>query len=450
VETEALSTGAIALGLGAALFLVLTNGFFVAAEFALVGARKTRIDAMARRGVPGARYASLAIHRLDHYISGTQLGITLSSLGLGWFGEATISSILIQLTHGMGEPFNVIASHVVAGSIAFAMITFLHIVLGELAPKSLALLFPERTSVSTAGLLILFSRIMAPFIAVLNGAANLLLRMVGLKAPTEMERVHRPEEIEMILTQMHQHRQIGIQPVQMIRGVFHLGSRTAEEIMTPRPDIVALSEDSSMDEAMAKLLETGFSRLPVYRSSIDQIIGVILALDVWRAREKGVTELAGLIRPVPYMPDSKPLEDLLAEMRRDQIHLVVVLDEFGGTRGIVTMEDIVEEVIGEIHDEDELVSGRKREHPDGSFTIAGNYVLSDLNDELGLDLPTDLSATIAGFMMNKLGRVPVVGDVVEFRGGQAEVVAMAGRRIAQVRLRRTSDCNDAEIEEAPE
>jgi CBS domain containing-hemolysin-like protein len=201
-----LSLGSIALRLGLALLLVAANGFFVAAEFALVGARRTRIEALARTGNRRARLAESAIHRLDHYISGTQFGITLASLALGWVGESTIAVIIISFFDWMPGPFDFLATHVVATVIAFMLITLLHIVLGELAPKSLALLFPESVSMWTAGPLILFSRALTPFIVFLNGTANLLLRLFGLSAPHDMERVHRPEELQMLLTQTYEPR----------------------------------------------------------------------------------------------------------------------------------------------------------------------------------------------------------------------------------------------------
>ena len=437
METETFSLWNMTFRMSVVLLLVLANGFFVASEFALVGARRTRLEALARRGVKRARFALEATSHLDHYISGTQLGITLASLALGWIGETTVAGLLIQLFHQLGEPWNFIASHVVAGTIAFAFITFLHIVLGELAPKSVALLFPEGTTLVTAGPLILFSRITAPFIALLNGTANLLLRMIGLRSPTEMERVHRPEEIEMILDQMHEHKQIGKQPVEMIRGVFHLGSRTAADIMTPRTQIVSLERSVSVRAAAAKFLDTGFSRLPVFEDSIDRIVGVLLAHDVWRAREQNREDLAELIRPVQFVPDTKPLERLLDEMRKERVHLVVVLDEFGGTHGIVTMEDVVEEVIGDISDEDEPAVRELARGASGSYAVRGDYGLADLRDRLSLDLPEDDAATVAGFIMNRLGRLPEVGDVVTFRGGALEVRLMRGRRVIEAELRRT-------------
>jgi putative hemolysin len=205
--------------------------------------------------------------------------------------------------------------------------------------------------------------------------------------------------------------------------------------MTPRTEIVGLEHDVSIADATAKFLETGFSRLPLYQESVDHIVGVLLAHDVWRAREEGVKQIAQLIRPVQYVPDTKPLEKLLEEMRRDRVHLVIVLDEFGGTHGMVTMEDVVEEVIGEISDEDEPAAQILEKRPDGSYLMPGDYALSDLNDELSVDLPLDDADSVAGFIMNKLGRVPAVGDVVDFRGGVFEVRLMRGRRVVQAELR---------------
>ena len=243
-----LSVGDILWRVGLALALVLANGFFVAAEFSLVGARRTRIEALVRTGSRSAVIARNAINHLDHYLSATQLGITLASLGLGWVGESTLAAIFIQTFGGLGEPWDVIASHLVAGTIAFAIITVMHIVLGELAPKSLALLFPERVSVWTAAPLIAFARIFSPFIIVLNGSANLLLRAVGLRQPHEAERVHRPEEIEMLLRKTQEHGLMAQEPAEMIRGVFDLSETTAAEVMTPRTGMVAIPITATIEE----------------------------------------------------------------------------------------------------------------------------------------------------------------------------------------------------------
>jgi len=434
METQALTIGGIAWRLAVALVLVLANAFFVAAEFALVGARRTRIDALAEQGSRRARIAREAIRNLDHYISGTQLGITLASLGLGWVGESTIAVIIRQAFDGLPPPWNAIATHGVAGTVAFILITFLHIVLGELAPKSLALLFPEVTSLWTAGPLIGFSRLLAPFIALLNGSANLLLRAVGLRAPTEVERVHRPEEIELLLTQSYEHGLLAEEPVEMIRGVFDLSETTAAEVMTPRTEVVAVPMDATLEDVADVIIEAGHSRIPVYRESLDQVLGVVLAREVWRALRRGQpTTLADLIRPVPFVPDSKPIEDLLREMQAERTHIAVVVDEWGGTAGIVTIEDVIEEIVGEIRDEHEE-EPLPIEEKDGEVLVSGSFSIAELNELYDLELPEQDYTTIAGYVLGQLGRIPRTGDEVTFAGGRLRVLAMDGRRIERLGL----------------
>lgn len=436
VPAEPLSAVQIAMRLAAALLLVLANGFFVASEFALVGARRTRIDAMAEQGNARARIARNAIRHLDHYISGTQLGITLSSLALGWVGESTIAAILVQWFAGVPEPWDALASHGVAIVIAFALITFLHIVLGELAPKSLALLYPERVSLWTAGPLVVFSRVFTPFIVVLNGSANILLRLAGLRSPREAERVHRPEEIEMLLAQTFEHGLLAEEPVEMIRGVFDLSETTAAEVMTPRTQLIAVASTATMEEVAELIVESGHSRIPIFEGSIDHIIGVVLARDFWRAqRDRRDRPLRDLIRPVPFVPESKDIEHLLRDMQREGVSLVVVLDEYGGTAGIVTVEDVIEEIVGEIQDEHEVLSADVEEiEGDPRIRLSGRVLVAELNERFRLRLPEDEYTTIAGYLMGELGRVAELGDVIEFPGGTLEVLEMSGRRIERVSM----------------
>lgn len=441
---EALSAGDMLLRLGLALVLVAANGFFVAAEFALVGARRTRIDALARSGNRSAKLASSAIQHLDHYISGTQLGITLSSLALGWVGERTIAAMVIQIFDGLPPPFDLVASHAVAVVIAFLLITIMHIVLGELAPKSLALLFPERVSMATAGPLIVFSRVLTPFIVFLNGAANLLLRMFGLRAPTEMERVHRPEEIEMLLTQSYEHGLMGEEPVEMIRGVFHLSETQTSEVMTPRTSVIGLPVETPLEEAADFILENGHSRYPVYDETIDHVVGVVLARDVWQALRRGGTPpLEDVAREALFVPDTKSVEQLLREMQKDGTHMAVVVDEFGGTAGIVTIEDLLEEVVGEISDETDEAETSFESMPDGATHFVGGVAIAELNDVFGLALPDEEYTTVGGFVLGRLGRLPRVGDEVEVRGGSLRVLSVKGRRIEKLSLRLAPRIGDA-------
>ncbi len=436
MEPAPLSSGDVVVRLGVVLLLVLANGFFVAAEFGLVASRRTRIEALARTGRRRARFARKAMARLDHYLSATQLGITLASIALGFVGEATLASLFLGVFGRLAPPFDVIASHGVAIGVAYAIVTALHIVIGEQAPKYLAIVLPEEVAMWTAGPLIAFTRLFTPFIWLLNGAANQLLRLIGLKPPHGAERVHRPEEIEMLVAQSHEHGLLANEPVEMIRGIFDLSETAAGEIMTPRTDVVALPEEATIDAAAELILEAGHSRIPVYRESLDQIVGVLLARDVWRAQRTGAGAIAPLIRELSFVPDSKPIEALLREMQQARLHMVAVVDEFGGTAGIVTLEDVVEEIVGEIQDEhEEPEAPAIVETETGEIYLDGAVPLAELNERYGLALPEEDFTTVGGYVMGRLGRVPHGGEAVLFDKGRMQVVAMDGRRIDRVALR---------------
>ena len=431
-------TGAvIAFRLGLVFLLVAANGFFVAAEFALVGSRRTQIETLARGGNRRARIAQNAMEHLDHYISATQLGITLASLALGWVGETTVAALIITMFDGLSAPWNVIATHVVAGTIAFIFISFLHIVLGELAPKSVALLFPESTSMWLAAPLVAFSKLFSPFIIVLNGTANGLLKLIGLRRPQEFERVHRPEEIALLVQQMQKHKQIASEPGHMISAALTLGDRVVADVMTHRVNIIALPESATVEQASEVMLLHDLSRVPVYREDVDQVTGLVLAHDVWRAsRSEEATTLVELVRPVAFVPDTKPVEDLIGEMQRDASHLAVVVDEFGGTAGLVTLEDLLEEIVGEIRDETEIEIPAIQAREDGITDVSGTASIFAVNEHFNVSLDTSQYATMGGLMMGALGRVAQVGDEVKMNGLLMTVSAMSGRRISVVTMRR--------------
>ncbi|HUH11714.1 MAG TPA: hemolysin family protein [Longimicrobiales bacterium] len=434
MEHEALSVGEIVLRLALAMFLVLANGFFVAAEFALVGARRSRIEALARKGSRLAASAGRAIKDLDHSLSATQLGITLASIGLGFVAEETVARVLIQLFGGLGDPWVLLASHTVAVITALAIITVLHVVLGELAPKSLAILFPERVSMWTAPPLMGFAWVLAPFIYVLNRLANLILRALGLRSPSGSAHVHHPDEIEILAVQSFEHGLMGEEPVDMIRGVFDLSETTAGEAMTPRTEMVAIPAHATVEDATELFMMEGHSRIPVYEGSLDRIVGVLLARDVWKAQLEGAGTIEKVIRPVAFVPDSKTLEQLLREMQSEHTHIAVVVDEFGGTAGIVTLEDLVEEIVGEIQDEYDEEHPEIEETEGGEVLLEGSLPLTELNERFGLALPEDEYTTVAGFIMGKLGRIARQGDRVEFAAGELHVLSMLGRRVKRISL----------------
>jgi len=422
--------------------LVLANAFFVAAEFALVASRKTRLEAMIRRGDGKAKLARRAITHLDRYISATQLGITLASLGLGWIGEPAVARSIEGIFAGLPEPFGMVITHSVAGTVAFAFITFLHIVIGELTPKAVALLYPERTSRWVAGPLIVFTIATNPFIWALNGTANFTLRLLGLRPPGEHERVHSPEEIQMLVEQAQRAGQIEKSGARMLAGVFEFTEKLAHDVMTPRTEIVALEADDTIAQAGDRIAAAGRSRYPVVRESLDDIVGVVHAKDVLAALRRADTapeaapaSLETLMRPAFFVPGTREVEDVLADMKLRKAHMLIVLDEFGGTAGLVTMEDLLEEIVGQIEDEYDRPAKGPMAAPAGGALFPGSATLDDVNERCGLALLSDDYTTLGGLLFGLLGRLPRAGDVVQVPGGSFEVTAMDGRRIAEARFR---------------
>jgi CBS domain containing-hemolysin-like protein len=425
-----LGVGSILARLGAVVLLVALNAFFVSAEFALVNARRSRLEPLVRAGKRQARWADAAIARADHHIAATQLGITIASLGLGWIG----ATILVEAFVHFLPVVPTVTVWTAAAVVVFLLLVLLHVVLAELMPRSFALIAPESVAMTTAGPLLFFSKLLLPVIAVVSGAANGLLRAFGLSASRDVQRVHRPEELEMLLEQTYEHGLLREDPVEMIRGVFGLSETTAAEIMTPRTSVIAIPVETTVAEAARFILEEGHSRYPVYDESIDQVVGVLLARDVWRAQVQGLDDLRQLLRPPLFVPDTKPVESLLRELRRERAHLAIVIDEFGGTEGIVTIEDVVEEIVGEIDDELDEAPQSLEFGPDGAVLVSGTFAIAELNELYDFRLPDEDYTTVGGFVLGRLGRVAVVGDTVAIRGGSLRVLEMQGRRVARLSL----------------
>ena len=431
---EPLSLSSLLLRAAAVFVLVAANAFFVAAEFALVASRRTRLDSMARQGDAKAKLASRAVQSLDRYISGTQLGITAASLGLGWIGEPAVAGALAVAFQGLPAPFNVIATHTVAGVIAFMLITFLHIVLGELAPKALALLYPEATSRWVAGPLIFFTVATNPFIWLLNGSANLLLRLFKIRPPGEAERVHQPDEIMMLLRQSERAGSVDHEDVRMIEGVFEFTEKTARDVMTPRTDIEGLTAGLTVGEAARQIAAIGRSRYPVFRDTPDDVVGIVHIKDILAALAKQAdAPLPSIAREPLYVPGTREVEDVLADMKHLKAQMAVVLDEYGGTAGIVTMEDLLEEIVGEIYDEHDAAVPQPKAGAD-STVLPGETEVEDLNRQWGLRLSEEEYQTVGGYVFGALGRLPRPGDRVHVDGATFEVLEMDGRRVASLRM----------------
>ena len=440
---EHLSVGAYAWRLGLVVLLVLANAFFVAAEFALVSARRSRIDQMASEGDRLAKAAQAAMKNLNRYISATQLGITLTSLGLGWIGEPALAGLMDRALGVFGIRPPAAAVHTVAGATtAFVIITFLHIVLGELTPKAIALVKAEGVSRYLVVPLMVFAKVMAPAISVLYAAANVLLRRFGISPQSDAHHVHSPEELRLLVMQARAHGTLDETDSAMLAGVFDFHEKKAYDVMRPRTEVAALDIDSTEEEVWAVVRRERYSRYPVYRDTLDDVMGVFLAKDLWLHDGEQQFSLKDFVRPAMYVPSSKPAERVLDDLRKTRAQMAVVLDEYGGTAGILTMEDLVEEVVGDITDEYDFAS-RTAVMTDGVLELAGSLSLVDVRSDYNLPIPEGDWSTLGGYAFGRLGRLPKIGDRVDFPGGELEIIALEGRRIAGLRVVRNPEAKVA-------
>ena len=427
----------VAAGLFAVLLLVLANAFFVAAEFALVGARRTRLDEMGRAGDRKARLARRAVQSLDRYISATQLGITLASLGLGWVGEPALARVVEGGFRWLPATMATIATHAVAVAIAFTIITVLHIILGELVPKAFALLYPEEVSGWVAAPLMAFAWVMALPIWILNSTANAILRLFRIKRSGEHDRLHSPEEIRLLVEQSQEAGSLQQQDARLLEGVFEFTEKTAEEVMTPRTEMVALDADLSAGEAADRVAEARRSRYPVFTESLDDIVGVASVRDVLEFEGDPAESIEGLTRQVFLVPETKKIAVLLRELQAQRSTFAVAIDEYGGTAGIVSVEDIVEELVGEIKDEYDVESEPISVDEHGAVVVAGRVNLERLAQALEIPLEADADVgTVGGFVTTIFGHIPKVGEKTEHGGFLVEVLDAERKRVNRVRFTR--------------
>jgi CBS domain containing-hemolysin-like protein len=418
----------------AVVALVLANGFFVASEFALVAIRRSRVDELVARGVMGARAVQRATRNLDHFIAATQLGITLASLALGWLGEPTLGHLLHEwLGHAP-------AAGTLSVAIAFAIITSLHIVVGELAPKSIALQYPEKTSLAIAQPLGLFDFIFRPFIVALNSIGRFTIRLLGLRAPAGHELVHSAAELRMLVEASGRAGVLEESEREIINRAFDFADFHARELMVPRVEVAAVPAAMTGPELLSAVVTAGFSRYPVYDGSLDQVLGIVHIKDAIAALEGAGSPEAfaairarDLVRSALVVPETLPVDDLLAQLRGTNARMAIVIDEFGGMAGIVTMENLLERLVGSLRDEFERATPADFiQHPDGSVSISGLTLIEDANDLLGLEIEDPEDDTIGGYVFSRIGHLPEVGDTVEVDGHQLRVESMDDRRVDRV------------------
>lgn len=416
-------------------FLVVLNGFFVAAEFAIVKVRSSQIDLKVRLGSKSAALAKKITRNLDNYLAATQLGITIASLMLGYFGEKVFSVMFISLFSLAGFRLNDTVAMGFAFPLAFIVITALHIVFGELAPKSIAIQNPASTSISISVPLHVFYLIFRPLIWILNGLANAVLSLLNIKPVSGLD-MHSSEELQLILEQGKESGALDSSEHELIQNVFDFKDRIVKNIMVPRTHIAAIDVNTPEKELLAIVISEGYSRMPVYTETIDNIIGVVHAKDILPIlADKRELVLKDIVRAPYFIPESKKIADLLNELQLKRLQIAIVLDEFGGTAGMVTLEDIVEELVGEIQDEYDEEKPIVEKVSDTEFLVEGKATINDANEFLPLELPDDESYdSVAGLLNFMFGSIPESGDFMKYGNYKFTVLKKSERMVELVRL----------------
>jgi CBS domain containing-hemolysin-like protein len=417
------------------LFLVLLNGFFVAAEFAMVRVRASQVEIKAKGGSPVAKLARGILHNLDGYLAATQLGVTIASLGLGWVGQDIVTRLMLNLflLFGVAIKSNVIIT--ISRIVAFTLITVLHIVFGELAPKSIAIQRSVRTVMAISLPLRFFFIVFRPLIWVLNNFANFILKLLGIN-PAQAESTHSSEELQYLLEQGKETGALDSTEHELIQNVFDFNERVVKNIMVPRTKISGIDINTPKDELLEIVINEGYSRIPVYDDVIDKIVGIVHAKDILPLLARGEDiVLKNIIRKAYFIPETKKINDLMAELQQKRIQIAIVSDEFGGTAGMITLEDIVEELVGDIQDEYDEEKPIVEKVNDREFIVNALAPIYDVNSHLPHDLPEDGDFdTVSGWLGDIFGKIPDVGEQMESNGYNITVLKKSDQNIESVKL----------------
>ena len=415
-------------------FLIAMNGFFVAAEFCCVKMRPSRLETLIQEGNTRAKYAKKLIDELDEALSVTQLGITLASLGLGWVGEPFVAKLIAPAIHAFG--FNETIGHTISFVLAFSLITAMHIILGELTPKSMAIAASEKILLNIALPMLVFWKVMYPFVWLLNTTASFVSKHLGLTI-SEGEVAHNPEEIRLLMKESRKQGLVDDTEVDFVDNVFDFTERNVREIMVPRPDMVCLYLDKTYEENLATILEEEMTRYPICDEDKDHIVGFLHIKDLTKLLIQGKRRpsLKKLARKVFFVPESMDVSVLLETMQKNRSQLAIVVDEYGGTAGMVTIEDIVEEIVGEIQDEfdEERPDSEKRD--ENLYSVDAKMLLEELEDDFGIKIDDEDVDTVGGWLNDKLGGEPRVGQSAAFEGNTFYVEEVEGLRITRILIR---------------
>jgi CBS domain containing-hemolysin-like protein len=422
----------ILLQITLALLLIILNAIFVAAEFAFVKVRPTRLAQLVTEGNGRAKLAQDCVNHIDAYLSVSQLGITISSLGLGWLGEPVVAKLLEPVLYyfGIGNPA---AVHSVSFIIAFTLVTYLHVVFGELVPKSLSIQKAEAVTLWLAAPMRFFYHLFYPGIVLFNGTANGILRKLGVEPASEHEESHSEEELQMLVSESYKGGHLDKDEWSLLNNVFEFEKRVAREVMVPRPEVVFLDIQKSLAENLKIARDSRHTRFPLYDHDSDHVVGLVHIKDLFRL-EAGAS-IESIKRNIMMVPEGMPLDDLLKVFQKNHQHMTLVVDEYGCTSGIVTMENVLEELVGEIQDEFDQELPQVVAEKEGTYLVDGRLLLEEAAEVL--ELPVDDEEeydTIAGYVFGKLAKRPRVGDVVELPSHKLEVIDMIGLRINRIRV----------------
>lgn len=420
------------LALFLVLILVLLNALFVAAEFAFVKARPARITSLASSGSSLAAHAQHCIRNLDAYLSVSQLGITLSSLGLGWLGEPAVARLLEPLFLNVLNISSPAVLHTVSFIIAFSFITILHVVFGELVPKSLAIQRAEKLSLLLAPAMRFFFVIFYPAIWLLNGAANRIVRLLGVEPAGAHEKAHTEEELRLLVSESYQSGLLRRSEKELLQNVFNFEKKVASDVMVPRPEVVYLDRQRSLDENLTTANLSGHTRFPLCDRDLDHVLGLVHIKDLSRLQG---TSLESIQREITAVPEGFTLDRLLRRFQRNRQHMAIVIDEYGGIVGLITLENVLEELVGQIQDEFDNEPPDVQKEEGGQYLVSGRTLIEEATDRFGIPVPEETEYdTLGGLVFNTLGKTPKLGDEVEVGDYRLQVAELHGYRITKVRI----------------
>lgn len=431
--------GSIIFNLFVIGLLLFSNGFFVAAEFSMVSVRKTRITQLTNEGNFSAKVALEALKDLDKFIAAVQLGVTISSIGLGWVGEATLVRMILPIFNFLPDKYQLAASHTISVAIAFTLITVLHVVIGELMPKSIALQFPEKTSLMIAVPMKIITKIFNPAISILNSLGAFLLRLFKMPTSQTSHLAHSMEELNMLINASYNEGVLNETEKELLNNVFKFSDLTAKQVMIPRTDMACIPSDITFDELNKLASESQYTRYPVYEENLDHISGIIHVKDLYNILiNKEEFSVEKLLRPVFLVPETITMDNLLREFQQRQSQIAIVIDEFGGTSGLITLEDVLEEIFGEVQDEfDEDEEADIKEIAENTYLANAMIRLDEIAELFEIEIIDEDVDTIGGLVLKILGRIAEEGDIVEIQNLEFKVKEIDGARITKLIIRKS-------------